>query len=137
MKYPVVLERDGDGWFASFPDIPEALTSGTSVEHALAMAKDALITAMDLYFDDARMVPLPGAMVAGQYAVDLPASLWAKVLLLNEMLAQQKRPTDLAVMLGAKLQDVQRLFNLKHPTKIDKVEQALAALGKNLVLAAI
>jgi antitoxin HicB len=137
VRYPVTLEKDGEGWFASFPDIPEALTSGTSIDHALQMAKDALITAMDFYFEDGRAVPLPAAIEAGQYTVDLPASLWAKVLLLNEMLAQQKRPTDLALMLGAKLQDVQRLFNLKHPTKIDKVEQALAALGKHLVLATI
>lgn len=137
MRYPVNLEPDGEGWFASFPDIPEALTSGTTVEQALAMARDALMTAMDFYFEDGRPVPLPSAMQAGQYSVDLPASLWAKVLLLNEMLRQNKRPTDLALMLGAKLQDVQRLFNLKHATKIDKVEQALAVLGRHLVLATV
>lgn len=137
MRYPVNLEPDGEGWFASFPDIPEALTSGATIEQALAMAKDALITAMDFYFEDGRPVPLPGNTQAGQYSVDLPASLWAKVLLLNEMLRQNKRPTDLALMLGAKLQDVQRLFNLKHTTKIDKVEQALAVLGRHLVLATV
>ncbi len=70
MRYPVKLEKDGDGWFAYFPDIPEALTSGTSIEHALQMAKDALITAMDFHFEDGRAVPIPGAMVAGQYAVE-------------------------------------------------------------------
>lgn len=70
MRYPVELEKDGDGWFASFPDSPEALTSGTSIEHALQMAKDALITAMDFYFEDGRAVPIPGALAAGQYAVE-------------------------------------------------------------------
>lgn len=134
MRYPVKLEKDGEGWFASFPDVPEALTSGLTVDEALAMARDALITAMEFYFEDGRPVPLPGAIVEGTHHVDLPASLWAKVILLNEMLAQKKRPTDLARMLGAKLQDVQRLFDLGHPTKIDKVEQALAALGKHLVM---
>ena len=135
MRYPVKLEKDGEGWFASFPDVPEALTSGSTVEEALEMAKDALITSMDFYFEDGRPVPLPSVMAEGEYSVDLPASLWAKVLLLNEMLAQKKRPTDLAGLLGAKLQDVQRLFDLGHPTKIDKVEQALEALGKHLVMA--
>lgn len=136
MRYPVKIEQDGEGWFASVPAIPEALTSGPSVEAALAMARDALITSMDFYFEDGRPVPLPGDIAEGEYHVDLPASMWAKVLLLNEMLAQQKRPTDLARLLGAKLQDVQRLFDLAHPTKIDKVEQALNALGKHLVMAA-
>jgi antitoxin HicB len=92
---------------------------------------------MVFYFEDGRAVPLPSPVQACQYAIDLPAGLWAKVLLRNEMLAQKKRTTDLAVMLGATLQDVQRLFNLKHATKIDKVAQALAVLGKHLVLAAV
>lgn len=134
MRYPVNLVKDGEGWFASFPDVPEALTSGPTVDEALAMARDALITALDFYFEDGRPVPLPGAVADETYHVDLPASLWAKVLLLNELLAQKKRPTDLARMLGTKLQDVQRLFDLGHPTKIDKVEQALAALGKQLMI---
>jgi antitoxin HicB len=75
MRYPVNLEPDGEGWFASFPDIPEALTSGTTIGHALQMAKDALITAMDFYFEDGRAVPLPSPVQAGQYAIDLPAGL--------------------------------------------------------------
>ena len=137
MRYPVILQKDGDGWFASFPDIPEALTSGATVDEALQMAKDALITSMDFYFDDSRPVPSPGAIETGAYFVDLPASLWAKVVLLNEMLAQKKRPTDLARLLGAKLQDVQRLFDLTHPTKIDKIEQALAVLGKRMMISAV
>ena len=36
----------------SFPDIPEALTSGKSEKQALEMAKDALMTALDFYFDE-------------------------------------------------------------------------------------
>ncbi len=81
-------------------------------------------------------VPLPGDIAHEAYYVDLPASLWVKVILLNEMPAQKKRPTDRAKLLGAKLQDVPRLFDLTHPTRIDKVEQALAALGKHLVMTA-
>lgn len=136
MRYPVKLEKDGVGWFVSFPDLPEALTGAGNVDEALAMAKDALITAMDFYFEDKRPVPVPSAIEEGDFSVELPASLWAKVILLNEMLAQQKRPTDLANLLGAKLQDVQRLFDLNHPTKIDKIQQAMLALGKQLVISA-
>lgn len=136
MRYRVTVEQDGPGWFASIPEVPEALTSGETIDAALAMARDALITAMDFYFEDGRRVPLPGAIGEGDHYVDLPASVWMKVILLNEMLAQKMRPTDLARLLGAKLQDVQRLFDLGHPTKIDSVERALAALGKHLVMVA-
>lgn len=136
MRYRVTLEKDGAGWFASIPDVPEALTSAQTIHEALTMAKDALITAMDFYFEDGRPVPPPGPIGDRDYTVDLPASLWIKVILLNEMLAQKKRPTDLAHLLGAKRQDVQRLFDLGHPTKIDTVERTLAALGKRLVMTA-
>ncbi len=77
MKYPVKLEKDGEGWFASFPDIPEALTSGTSIDHALQMAKDALITAMDFYCEDGRAVPLPSAIEVDAHRVDLHEAIAA------------------------------------------------------------
>ena len=47
MRYLVQLERDGDGFAVSFPDIPEALTSGATREEAFEMAQDALVTALD------------------------------------------------------------------------------------------
>ncbi|HYD58985.1 MAG TPA: type II toxin-antitoxin system HicB family antitoxin [Noviherbaspirillum sp.] len=134
MRYPVTIERDGDGFCVSFPDIPEALTSGSTEEEALQMAKDALETAMEFYFDDRRPVPLPSKMRGKFQYVELPASMSAKVLLLNEMLAQQVKPVELARRLGARPQDVNRLIDLGHATKIDTIQEALRALGKELVL---
>lgn len=134
MRYPVELTPDGDGFCVSFPDIPEALTSGQSEEGAMEMAKDALETAMDFYFEDRRPVPPPGKIRRGQRYVDLPASVSAKVLLLNEMLAQQIKPAELARRLGTRPQEVQRLIDLKHATKIDTIEEALQAMGKRLVM---
>jgi len=134
LSYPARLTRDGDGFMVSFPDIPEALTSARSREEALAMAADALTTAMDFYFEDRRPVPAPSAPKRGQVLVDLPPSVGAKVLLLNEMLAQGKRPVDLARLMNVRPQEVNRLTTLRHPTKIDTVADALKALGKRLEL---
>jgi antitoxin HicB len=36
----------------SFRDIPEALTSGNTMEEAREMAEDALLMAMAFYFED-------------------------------------------------------------------------------------
>ena len=58
--FPVVVARDGPGYVVSFPDIPEALTSGKSRKKALDMARDALETAIEFYFEDNRAVPVPG-----------------------------------------------------------------------------
>lgn len=132
MRYPVNLEPDTGGYVVSFPDIPEALTQGDDREEALSMARDALVTAFDFYFEDGRPVPVPGP-VTGDY-VDVPASVAAKVLLLNAFLASGLTQVELAARMGIKKQEVTRLFNLHHSTKIDTIQKALAVLGKTLEL---
>jgi antitoxin HicB len=91
LTYPAHVTRDGDGFTVSFPDIPEALTGAPSREEALRLAVDALSTAMDFYFEDRRPVPLPSETKHGQVLVDLPLSVGAKVLLLNEMIKTQRK----------------------------------------------
>ncbi len=134
MRYPVNIEPDGSGFFVSFPDIPEALTQGATMEEALIMGKDALETALEYYFEDERTVPLPSQPIQGQTVIELSPSLWAKVLLLNEMILQHVRPADLARKLSIRPQEVTRLMQLKHPTKIDTISNAFNAIGKTLEL---
>ena len=134
LSYPARIQRDGEGFVVSFPDIPEALTGAETREEALAMAADALTTAMDFYFEDRRPVPAPSAAKRGQVVVDLPPSVAAKVLLLNEMLRQQVKPAELARRMKVRPQEVNRLTDLHHPTKIDTISLALRAIGKRLEL---
>jgi len=130
--YPARLYKDGKFITVSFPDIPEAHTFGNNRAHALEMAKEALELAMEFYFDDMRPVPRPSKRKRGQAVVELSPSVAAKVLLLNEMLRQKVRPIDLARRLGTTKQEANRLTNLRHPTKIDRIDTALRALGKRL-----
>ncbi|MBP9713006.1 MAG: type II toxin-antitoxin system HicB family antitoxin [Sterolibacterium sp.] len=134
MKFPVTLtpdEADG-GFVVTFHDIPEAITQGETVEEALAMAQEALETAMEFYFEDKRAVPVPSKPKRGQHVVELPASLSAKVLLLNEMVTQNIRPAELARRLNTTPQEVNRLTNLRHTTRIDGIAAALQAMGRHL-----
>ena len=101
---------------------------------AIELAADALTTAMDFYFEDRRPVPPPSPVKRGQIAVDLPASVAAKVLLLNEMLAQGKRPAELARLMNTRPQEITRLIDLHHSTKIDTIAAALLVMGKRLDL---
>jgi antitoxin HicB len=133
-SYPARVTRDGDGYLVTFPDIPEAITGDEDRAEAIKLAADALTTAMDFYFEDRRQVPMPSPVKRGQVAIDLPASISAKVLLLNEMIAQGKRPAELARLMNARPQEVTRLVDLHHPTKIDTIAQALLAMGKRLDL---
>lgn len=137
MYYPARVEPDGDGWMVSFPDIPEALTGGATREEVVDLAKDALQTALEFYFDDKREIPPPSKVKRGQIAIELPTSVAAKVLLLNEMIKQEVRPADLARRLGTTPQEVNRLTQLGHSTKIDGISNALLALGKRLELSTV
>jgi len=135
MRYPVKFEHDETGWCVSFPDIPEALTGGDTREEALSLAQDALVTAFDFYFEDRRPVPMPS--VDGEEFIDVPASVAAKVLLLNAMIATGTTPAELARRLGTRPQEVNRIVTLNHATKIDTIEAALKVLGKRLEITAL
>jgi antitoxin HicB len=137
MRYPVRLKAaEEGGYIVTFPDIPEAITQGEDVEDALRHAADALETALEFYFDARRPVPVPSKPKRGQRVVELPVSVAAKVLLLNEMVRQKVRPAELARRIGTTPQEVNRLTNIRHSTRIDGVDTALRALGKRLIVRA-
>jgi len=137
MRYPARLKlQEEGGYVVTFPDVPEAITQGEDIRGALKHAGEALESALDFYFEARRSVPLPSKPKRGQYLVELPVSAAAKVLLLNEMLRQKVKPAELARRLGTTPQEVNRLTNLRHATKIDRVDSALRALGKRLIVKA-
>ena len=57
-----------------------------------------------------------------------------KVLLLNAFLESKITLQELANRIGRPKQEITRLFDLKHTTKIDAVQIAARALGKELAL---
>jgi antitoxin HicB len=132
MRYPINIKPDGRFFLVTFPDIPEAITQGENVEEALQAAGDALETALDLYFEDDRVVPAPSRIKRGQEFVELPASVAAKVLLLSEMTRQKVRPAELARRLNRTPQEINRLTNIHHTSRIDGIADAMKTLGKTL-----
>ncbi|MDR5783939.1 type II toxin-antitoxin system HicB family antitoxin [Caballeronia sp. LZ065] len=132
LRYPARFEPDTGGFVVTFRDIPEAITQGDSLQEACEMAADALLTAMDFYFEDKRLVPLPSKVKKDEVLVALPTSVSVKILLLNEMIAQGVTPSELARRLNTRPQDVNRIMTLNHATKIDTIAHALAVLGKRL-----
>ena len=132
MRFPMNIEPDEEFFMVTFPDIPEAITQGETMEQAREVVQDALETALEFYFEAPRMVPTPSPIKPGQEYVELPTSVSAKVLLLNEMIQQKVRPADLARLLDTTPQVVNRLTNLRHATKIDGIATAMKALGKTL-----
>ena len=138
MRYPAHLEpQEEGGYVVTFPDIPEAITQGEDVDDALLHAADVLESAIDWYIEDSLTIPAPSKPKRGQYLVELPASYTAKILLLQEMAAQKVRPAELARRLKVTPQEVTRLIDPRHKTRIDSIAGALKALGKTLEIRAV
>ena len=138
MRFPAIFARAKEGGFVvTFPDIPEAITQGDNEAEATDAARDALETALDFYLEAGRRVPSPSRPKRGHRMIELPASVSAKVLLLNEMISQKVRPAELAKRLRITPQEVTRLIDLRHTTKIDGIAGALKALGKTMEIRAV
>lgn len=73
MRYPYDIKPDGKFFLVAFPDIPEAITQGETIEEARQAAADAFETALDFYFEDARVVPPPSCLRPGQDFIELLA----------------------------------------------------------------
>jgi antitoxin HicB len=131
LRYAVNLRPDdNDTVLVTFPDFPEATTVGEDREDALLRAVDALETAIQGRIGDREEVPLPDAAAA--LAVELSIQTSLKVLLYRAMRERDVRKANLARHLGWKAPQVDRLFDLRHASRLDQLEAAFAALGKRI-----
>lgn len=133
MHYPARFEPSDNGsYVVTFRDVPEAITQVDNLDEAIDMARDALQTAIEFYFEDQRTFPPPSELMEGECLVPLRASVWVKVLLLNSMVEGRVKQVDLARRMNLKPQEITRIVNLGHVTKIDEIQRAIEATGKKL-----
>ena len=130
--YPVTLTPDGETVLVTFVDVPEAITFGSSLEDALAQAADALETGLSFYVDARKALPPASAPQAGQATVRPSALECAKLGVYQAMVDQGMRKSELARRLGWHMPQVDRLFDLRHASRLDQIEAAAHVLGKHL-----
>lgn len=130
--YPVTLTPDGETVLVTFVDVPEAITFGSSLEDALVQAADALETGLSFYVDARKALPPASAPQAGQATVRPSALECAKLGVYQAMVDQGMRKSELARRLGWHMPQVDRLFDLRHASKLDQIEAAAHVLGKQL-----
>jgi antitoxin HicB len=114
------------------PDIPEMHSVGYEEDEALLNARDGLESALDIYLEERRPIPLPSEPSPGARMVTLPAQVSLKVLLHNEMLKQGVRKAELARRLDWRLPQVERLLSLNYASRLDQLERAARVLGKQV-----
>ena len=130
--YPVTLKPDGDTMMVTFADLPEAITFGADEDEALLQAVDALETALSFYIDARKPLPAPSKPKRGQRTVHPSALECAKLGVYQAMMEQGIKKTDLARRLGWHLPQVDRLFDLRHASRLDQLEAAARSLGREI-----
>ncbi len=116
----------------TFPDVPEAITQGEDEDEALLYAVEALETALSFYVDARKPLPAPSRPRRGQRTVTLSALESAKLGLYQAMMEQGTRKSELARRLGWHLPQIDRLFDLRHASRLDQIEAAARAIGRSL-----
>lgn len=133
--YPASVVRDEAGFYlVTFPDFPEAATDGGSREEALQEATDALEEAIAGRINRGDPIPRPSSCKTGPVRVPVPAQMAIKAALYIAVKETGIRNTEQAKRLGADEKEIRRLLDPHHRSKLPRLEAALQALGKKLVI---
>ena len=134
LAWPVSLDPAEEGGFVvNFPDFPEGWSQGDSREEALAQAADLLETMVGNYMAEGWDLPDP-SRAAGRPLVPLTPLIAAKAELYRAMRNAGITKAELARRIGISPQQVQRLFVIRHASRLDLIETAMRALGRRLVV---
>lgn len=135
-SYPASFlpEDNGKGFHVRFPDLPEALTGGDDIEDTFVQAADCLAEAIAGRIARADEIPPPSKPKRGQHVITVPLYLAPKLALYLTMRERHMPNTELARRLGVSETVVRRMLNPKHDTKPEKIQAALMALGKRIVV---
>lgn len=130
--YAVTLEPHGDVLLVSCPDIPEVHAVVHARQQAQAEALDAIETALYGYMQDRRPVPAARASARRRLMVHLPTLTKAKLALYAAVLDQDVSKAELARRLDLPRPSVDRLLDVRHGSRMEQLDAALALLGRRL-----
>ena len=129
LRYPIELEEDDGTILVTSPDFPELTTFGLDEAEALARAVDALGEAIAARIHLGHEIPSPSP---GNNQVTLPSLTAVKVILYQGMKDQGIGKAELARRLGWHLPQVDRVLDVNHRSRLDRMDAALGAIGQRL-----
>jgi antitoxin HicB len=133
LRYPVKLAQEGKRFLVTVPDVPGVHTIGSNEKQALSRAADALATMLMGIIADREEIPIPSKVKRRSY-VELPALTEAKILLYGSMRSAGVGKAEMARRLGWHMPQIDRLLDLRHKSRLDQLEQAFLALGRQLTV---
>jgi antitoxin HicB len=146
LSYVATIQPDGDTFMVSFPDFPGVYSQGDDFEDAMRHGRDALESALYFLVRDGKALPVPSKIRHGHGSsrkhhqrvckahrlIAVSPDFAVKLLLIGEMAAQRMSQAELSRRMRVTPQEVTRLLDLRHNTKIGSLAAALNALGKQL-----
>jgi len=133
--YPARFAPAKEGGFVvTFRDLPEAITQGEDMADARLQAADCLDEAIAGRIDDDEDIPPPSVARKGEQLIAVPTRTAAQGALHLAMRAAGISKSELARRLGCDEREARRLLDPHHPSKIERLESALAAVGGEVAL---
>ena len=134
--YPALFIPDEEegGFVITFRDLPEAITQGESVEEGLIEAIDCLEEAIANRIVMDLPIPLPTPSDEQEHAIPLSIQMAAKAALYLTIREVGITKVELAKRLHCDEKEVRRLLDPLHPSKLPRIESALSAVGRQLVV---
>ena len=134
-SYPASFEPDEDGRVVvSFVDFPYAHTDGKDAAEAMEEAIDCLGSVIAQQMAEKLDIAAPSRVGRGQQLVPVPFWIAGKLALYLAVREKGVSNTDLARRLGVRETVVRRMLDPDHDTRSEKLQAALAALGKRVVV---
>jgi antitoxin HicB len=152
--YSITLEPDDNGTvLVTCSDLPEVTTFGEDEEDAVRRAADAIEEALTARIARREDIPAPSRSAysrtvtigprrkvrlnlapskSNQLPVRLPPLTTAKVELYRAARTAGMTKAELGRRLGWHAAQVDRLFNLRHRSQIEQIDQALRTMGKRI-----
>jgi antitoxin HicB len=134
--HPAVFTRDeGGSILVRFPDFPSAHTDGADSTEALTEAIDCLGSVIAFAMRDKADIPKPSRLKRGQKSVPVPLWIVGKLALYWAMRELGINQSELVRRLNARETVVRRMLDPNHDTRQEKMQAALAMLGKRVMMA--
>ena len=134
IEYPAIFDpADEGGYTITFPDFPEAISEGDSLEEANYNAIEVLDLTLKSRMKDNEIIPLPHSESGANVHMIAP-DVNIQAALLVKLNRGEKKFSDLARTLGTSWPAVSRLEDPNHWPSLRQLDKLAAALGKRLIL---
>lgn len=135
-EYLALFEPAAEGGFVvTFPDFDWGVTQGDTEESAVEMATDALEMIIADRIRKGQPLPRTSKPRGRKYrTIRLPALSAIKAELYRAFRESGINKAGLARRMGIATANVDRLFDLKHRSRLDQIEAAFRAVGKELTV---